>query len=202
MSGSALRGFRPLTDSLMFRDADSPLMRPLRPIAWGLLLATIALAIVAYAQLPDRIPMHLGIDGRPGSFREKGLFSWFLLPGMALLLQLLLEGVTIALPSKPHLFNFPDKARFLALPAEYRAPVIREMQAMLDATAVGMQALMLSVIYTLWRAAMGARGGPGSAIITVGAVILSPLLLLWLLRVTAAVDREERRWREAGSPTP
>ena len=51
-----------------------------------LLLCMIGAALAVWPDLPDRIPVHFGIDGRPDGWAEKSLTSWFLLPGVAVAL--------------------------------------------------------------------------------------------------------------------
>ncbi len=168
-------------------------MRPLRFVSWGVLLATIAFSVAVYDDLPVRIPMHLGFGGQPGNFQPRELWSWFLLPASALLVQVLLTAIAAMLPTRPHLFNFPEKDRFLALPKERQAPVIREMVVMMDATAIGIQALMLLVVLQLWEAANGIRSTFGFLAVPISALLLTPVILLLVARVSAAVKREETR---------
>ncbi len=168
-------------------------MRPLRFVSWGVLLATIAFAVGVYGDLPSRIPMHLGLRGEPGNFQPRSVWSWFLLPAIALLVQIMLTVIAEMIPRRPHLFNFPEKKRFLALPKERQAPVVREMVLMLDATAIGVQGLMLLVTLQLWEAANGIRSTFGFLAVPVSALLLTPAILLLTRRVSAAVEREEKR---------
>jgi uncharacterized membrane protein len=171
-------------------------VRPLRLLSWTLLAILLLLAAVSYAGLPDRIPEKLAIDGRVTRDAAKTVWRWFLLPGIALVLQLLFEGIGAMLPSRPQWFNFPEKERFLALPREFQAPVIAEMRTLLDIALFGIQLLFLVIQYQLWAAAQG-RGTSGLIIAAaVLPVLLTPMTLFWLTRVTSALEREEARYRD------
>lgn len=172
----------------------------LRTLSWAAVAILIVFAVVAYAGLPDSVPAQVGPDGTVARYEAKSLFSWLLLPAIALATHLLIQGIGAMLPSRPHWFNFPDKDRFLALPRAYQGPVIVEMRTMLDITALGVSTLMLAIQFQLWRTALG-QGTPGMMIaVAIAPVVLSPAILIWLTRINSALDREEARWRAAGSP--
>ena len=129
----------------------------------------------------------------------KSLGGWFLLPLIALAVHLLMAVVSALIPSRPHLFNFPAKARFLSLPSEFQGPVIVEMQTMLDIVMVGTNALMLVIQFQLWRTALG-QHSPGIMIaILIVPVLLTPLMFLRLSRITTVLEQEEKRWKASGT---
>jgi hypothetical protein len=99
------------------------------------------------------------------------------------------------LPRRPHWFNFPDKERFLALPPAYQAPVIEKMRFMLDVAALGVVVTFLSVQLMMWRSATGQPLG-ALRLLPFAGVLLTPLLLLLVLRVQDATERQEKRYRE------
>jgi uncharacterized membrane protein len=170
-------------------------VRPLRFVSPVITLLVVTFAVTAYGDLPSRVPMRLGVDGIPGNFQERSLWSWFLFPAIAVALQVLFSVLTRIIPRRPELFTFPEKDRFRALPRENQAPVVREMILMLDATAIGVQGLMLLVLVQLWDAARGAAPGAGIIMIPVAALLLAPVILLLVGRVSAAVEREEKKLR-------
>lgn len=174
-------------------------MRLMRLGAWLVLSFHIVCAVLAYGALPPEIPTHIAFDGTPGSFAPRSLGSWFLLPAIAVAMQLLLEAIARALPGRPQLFNFPEKARFLALPPAHRTPVITEMVGVLDLAAFGVQAILLLVLGMLWDAAIGASSTSGSLLLLIGGVALTPALMLRIRRVSLTVAREELRMAGAAA---
>ncbi|MDQ8161260.1 MAG: hypothetical protein P3C10_01615 [Gemmatimonadota bacterium] len=108
------------------------------------------------------------------------------------------RGRTRLLPRNPSLFNFPDKARFLALPAEYQPPVVAVMRTTLDVTASGVAITMGLVQVLLWRAAFGTVPRGAQVVLLLLTLLLGPGILLSVTRVSAAVEAAERRLRDAG----
>lgn len=175
-------------------------MRPLRLVAWGLIVLLLLFAAASYAGLPEQIPAKVGLDGKVSRMAAKSIGGWFALPLIALAVHLLVSGVSALIPSRPHLFNFPEKTRFLALPGEYQGAVIVEMRTMLDIVLVGTNALMLVIQFQLWRTALG-HHSPGMMIATLLVpVLMTPLILLRLSRVTTVLETEEKRWKASVTP--
>ena len=173
-------------------------MRIARLGAWLLLAMHIAFAVLAFGALPEQVPMHIGLGGEPGNFARRSAWSWSLLPALALLLQLLLSALVPLIRRRPQLFNFPEKARFLALPEADRAPVIAEMVRVLDVCALGVQALLVLVLGQLFEAAQGERSVFGALAVPLFAVLLTPTLLVLVARVSGAVERAEAGARGQG----
>jgi uncharacterized membrane protein len=59
-------------------------------ITLALFVLLLAYTAQVYASLPERIPTHFGIDGRPNSWMPRELGAW-VLPGFAVLLTLILR---------------------------------------------------------------------------------------------------------------
>ena len=153
-------------------------LRPLSVASWALVLVS-ALAVML----------------SPSALRAVGI-----VPLMMILLQVLLEALRAHLPEHPDSFNFPDKEDFLRLPDEFRAPVIRQMQWMLDATALVMQVALIVVLGSLWLKANG-RGSPAVTLLPILlGVFTTPGIFLLLSRVTNALEEQMKEWRAAGSP--
>ncbi len=174
-------------------------MRPLRTLSWGLLLAMIALAAATYGDLPDRIPVHLGFSGQADRWASKSFVQWFLPCGIAVVTLTLLDVIGSLMPKRPDLLNIPDKEQLLRLPRRYQSPVMVEAQRMMDATAVGVMALILMVQWMMVRAATGARGGLGLAPHFVPFALVITLLL-FVTRISSALDAAVKRWKQDGSP--
>lgn len=171
----------------------------MRFVSWGLLLALIAHAVATYGALPELVPTHLDLAGRPDRFSERSIMGWFLLPTIGLLLLLLFEVLTAIMPDRPHLINIPDKERFLALPRRWQAPVIAEVIQLVDVSAAGVIAVFGLVQWQLARIALG--GATGAGVLTfIAPMFLTVGLLLLVSRVTTALESAEKAWRAAGAP--
>lgn len=159
----------------------------------------VAFAGAVYDALPDRIPSHFDFSGAATTFRARTVWSWFDLPLIGVACWALLAGVSRALPSHPHLFNFPEKERFLKLPREYHAPVVAQMQAMLDLVALSTALLFLGIQVMAWRVAMGGESGAFGYLPLVALLVVPLVPLVWLPRLNRAVEEQERRWKQATS---
>lgn len=172
-------------------------MPPLRRIAWSMIALLLLFAGASYAGLPDQIPTKVDLNGNVVRIAAKSLGGWFLLPLIALAVHLLVAGVGALIPSRPHLFNFPEKERILSLPREFQGPVIIEMQTMLDIVLLGTNTLMLVIQFQLWRTALGQHSSGLLLATLIIPVLLTPLTLLRLSRITTVLEHEEKRWKDA-----
>jgi len=175
-------------------------MRILRVLPWSLLLALFVFAAATWGSLPDEVPMRLNAAGEATSSVAKTYFSWFGLPLIALGTHLLLYGLSRLLPSHPHLFNHPDKERFLRLPPAWRASVIVEMQGLLDLTSVAVMVTMLIVQWSLWQTARGTPAAYAIPLVILSTVLITPMVLIYSSRIGTAIDAASKRWQAAGSP--
>jgi uncharacterized membrane protein len=174
-------------------------MRPLRFIAWGLVLALFAFSFATYGGLPPEIPVHMRLDGTVDRLAHRSALRWFTPAVGALLLLLLFEVMARMLPSRPGMVNIPDKERLLRLPRRFQAPVLAEVVNLLVASAVLVVAVFGAIQWEFQRVATASgRGNP--ALILLMPMGLTIGLLLLVTRVTSALDRADRAWREAGSP--
>lgn len=174
--------------------------RILHVLNLGLLGALFAGSVAAFPALPAEIPAHFDLGGRVTRWTTATAFSWFAIPFLALLLSGLMYGIAALLPRSPHLFNFPEKKDFLALPAAYRAPVIDEMQRFIYILTTPLIALFGSIQWTVYRTA---TGGDPRALIPVMLVLslaLAPFSLAYgLPRIRRALRTQiERHAREEG----
>ena len=170
----------------------------IRILPWVVVGIHFLLAIAVYPTLPPRVPTHLDFSGVVTATSATSWWSWLLLPVVSAATTGLLAVISGYLPRNPSLFNFPDKARFLALPTEYQPPVVAAMRTTLDITAIGVAVIMGCVQGLLWRAAFG--GVPQSAhlVLLLLTLFLGPGILLSVSRVSSAVDAAEERLRDQG----
>lgn len=164
----------------------------------GLLTAVLIVgSALVWPELPDRVPGHFGAGGEVTRWDNPSLLSWFGPAILGLALVGMIYGLARLLPGRPHLFNFPDKDRFLALPAAFRAPVIRRMLDLLYGLATMMLLLFALIQWVRFRTAHGADPEPYVAAILILSVATTPLLLaVWLPRIQREVDRQVERERQ------
>ncbi|MDO8896034.1 MAG: DUF1648 domain-containing protein [Bacteroidales bacterium] len=84
-------------------------------IGWGLLAVIWFFAIYGYVYLPETIPVHFDIAGKPDGYGNK--ISILFIP---FLTTALLAGMTI-LNNYPHIFNYPVKITELNVVRQYRS---------------------------------------------------------------------------------
>ena len=170
----------------------------------AMLLAALWLgSVLAWPHLPPRIPTHFGFSGKADSWAETTLLSWFGLPLLALVIVLLNVVLTRRLPRRPGLFNLADKQRFLALPSEYQAPVIRRIQDFLHWISAQLALLFGLVQWAVYRTAQGADTRTYMLFILILSLAVFPVLLLWSSsRVEAEIARQFRRFQQQVGPEP
>jgi uncharacterized membrane protein len=167
-------------------------------LPWVVLMGLVAFSAATYAGLPDDIPSKISTQGVVTQTAPKSVFNWFVLIGIAGLTQGFLTWISVTLPRKPELFNFSEKEKFLRLPEEFRPPVIVHMQFALDIIGTCTMLTIAYVQWMLWRTATGHPVGLGLAGLMISTVVIAPVAFLLVGRVSAEVDIQERRAREAG----
>ena len=175
-------------------------MRITRVLPWVALAIIVVFSLAVYPTLPSTIPRSLDFSGRITHTTSRSPWAWGLLPVVALLTQLLLESIRRALPRKPELFNFPGKDDLLKLPQEMRAPIIVTMQWFMDVVSCMTLALLFAAQLMMWHTARGGTSGTASIVLTLLCVLMTPLLLLLLQRVTTQVDAAKRAWESRRNP--
>ena len=173
-------------------------MSKTRILPWVVLLGLIAFSAATYAGLPPKIPTNIASRGVITHTETKSLFNWFLLVGITALTQALLTWLTFLLPRHPHLFSFSEKEKFLKLPKEHQSPVIVRMQFAMDIIGTLTVLALASVQWMIWRTATGHPMGLGLAGLIGFTVVIGPIAFLLVGRVSAEVDIQQRRAREAG----
>lgn len=71
------------------------------------------------------------------------------------------------------------------------------MQTMLDIVLLGTSTLMLVIQFQLWRTALGQHSSGLLLATLIIPVLLTPLTLLRLSRITTVLEHEEKRWKDA-----
>ena len=176
----------------------SPLQ--LRTVVWasrllvGVVVAHGVFAAAVFTRLPQRIPVHFGVNGAPDAFASPGLSSWFLMVIVSAVLALAIGLVSLSLfRIPPKWLNLPRKAAFLALPEADRRAVLGSVAAftMLLGATVCLGLFAIHVVVAL--AALGViEAFPIAApFVIVGAVFVE--LIIMFIRVSAAVETATAR---------
>ncbi len=113
-----------------------PFMNVVAMLAGVLGLAAMwATALALWPRLPERIPVHFDLAGRPDRWARTSFLGWFGLPltfsGMGMLFALVGAFVRRAVVRRPQLLNVPYKAAFVNLPVEARLRAVRPLGALL-----------------------------------------------------------------------
>lgn len=113
-----------------------------------------------YPRIPDRFPIHFDLAGTPDGWANKSIATWFMLPGCATgisVLLVLIGWVLIPLLAahSPEFINIPNKARFLKLSADDRVRTMQPMTSLLTLVAALVTMLFGSLLEQTARVAVG-----------------------------------------------
>ena len=181
-------------------------MKPMTPFRrWTMLTSALLVTMAGFSlwnfrTLPARYPIHFDLSGHPDRFAKGGSLEWFMLLGIALVVNALFFALATGLRKvDPALMNVPDKKRFLALPAERKAVVIEHLATMPLVIAFVVD-LMMSALYVILNEVAHQRMEPPSAapvltfVLTIAGVIVGGALRFrqLLAREIAAQDDVSR----------
>jgi uncharacterized membrane protein len=153
------------------------------------------LAIAAWPELPDRIPMHFDAAGRPDGRAPRSPWLWFGLPafasGLGAWFGLVLPRflVTAARRNSGWL-NMPDAKRFRALPEASRLRAVEPVATALGCMALLLQGLFGWIVHGIATVASGTASTlPSTPVLgfEVGIVATAG----WLLVVSRRVEARE-----------
>ena len=160
----------------------------------ALVIAMIAGSVLAYPELPARIPTHFDISGRADAWSDRGVTSWFMLPAIAVLVVCLLQFSQSLLLKKPALLNLPNKEEYLALPEEGKRAVLVHVRGMLAMTTTMMLLIFGLIQLSIWRQAHGHATTTLLMFVLIFGVMSTPLMLgVFLPRIQGAIEEQRRR---------
>lgn len=167
----------------------------LRALPWLLWVTLVLFSVATYSTLPEQIPQHLNAAGEVTRTMPRAFWSWLLLPAIAGATLGLLSWSGAFVARRPQYFNFPEKERFLKIPAEFHGPVLVRMRETLDVTGVFLIVVMGYVQFMMWRSAQGANVQGMSLGLIVGTILFAPGIIFLTSRVNSSVDEAEKRWK-------
>jgi len=151
----------------------------------ALLVCLVWVVLYFSNELPDKIPVHFGLDGTPDRWSGKG--DLMIILAVVLGVNALFYLFIIAIPwlrKHPALLNIPGKDRFLALPLEKQRAYWDLLKEFMAGIAVSMNILFLTAIWGTIRVGLGEAEKlpawsiwPGLLLVLVVIVIYTPRLL-------------------------
>lgn len=157
------------------------------PARWSLhglaLIAPWVVALWLGASLPDRYPMHFDATGTPDRWAGPGHGEWYLLPGIATFVQLMLFGAgalaRFCALRAPKFVNVPAKAAFVQLPPAARVRCLAPMVDLLAVIAGLVSLLFARIMHGTWQVATGERAtlAPWDALVFIGLILAA---VTWL----------------------
>ena len=144
--------------------------RTLEILAWLLLLATALVPVVYWQEIPERIPMHFGVDGTPDRWANKR--EVWIVPAIAAILHIGLWWLN----RYPHLFNYPVKITEVNARSQY-ALATRLMRIIM----VGVNLLFLYIVVVSLRVAWGRQSEAGWALVLLIFLLLMAIMV-WYWR--------------------
>lgn len=164
------------------------------------LIALVVGSLLAYPSLPERIPTHFDFAGRPDGWSDKGIFSWFLLPILGILMQLLNVGCIWIMRRNSIRINMPDKKLFDELPPEGKQQLVELTETFLYLVFASIQFLFLALLWGAYEIAHGAERVPPLALgvqyLVFAIALLSGPVFLWY--VSARVRHLHRTYVHPG----
>ncbi len=149
----------------------------------------LVVALLVWPSLPQQVPVHLDLQGRPTRWAEASLLVWLAPWLFSALTLLILVGSVLVARRRPSLWNVPNRPSFLALPAHLRALVEARLHRLICWIALLCALCFAGVHAGIYRAARVAEGGGA-----VHLAILLPVLAIIVLsfRESRAIARQIR----------
>jgi uncharacterized membrane protein len=174
-------------------EASPPVKRFFDSVNVGLMVAMVWFSVWAWPRLPDRIPTHFGLDGRPDAWSEPSFWSWFLIPTIAFTLVLGMYGFRALMPRHPNWVNLPDHRRLADLPEAARGPVLEMMSGFLALVQAHLLVIFAIIQLASYRTALGGDSQGAMLLVLLLALLATPVfLVIFFLRFQRAMAVGER----------
>jgi len=168
-------------------------MRLIHTINIALSLALIALSINAYPDLPERIPLHFGLNGEPDRWGSPSLLSWLMLPLIGVATVVFLYITAAVVPRYPKSFNVPDRKKFMELPSHLQQWVMRGILNVMHVLSTTILVTFGGIQYGAWESA---HSGGASSMLTAAIVfslVSTPFVTIAFFAVSQR--RVDAAWR-------
>lgn len=145
------------------------------------------IAVWLGASITGRYPVHFDGWGTPDRWAGPGLDEWYLLVGIASVVQLVVIGAgalgRYCAVHAPDYVNIPAKALFMALPPAARARCLGPMEDLMAIVALLVAALFGRILYGTWQVATGVRETlpPWDVFVMVGLILAA---VIWFSLAT------------------
>ncbi len=163
-------------------------------VAWLLIAILVAGSLLAWGSLPEKIPTHFGISGKPDSWDEKSFWSWFLMPIIALATTILFTWLSRWTLRRPDVINLPNKERLLRLTLDRQRQVVIKMNGIMGWMSVGLNLLFCMIQYSVYRTANGSDEQTLVLAVIISSIVLLPMISLWM--IVAVQSRIDTLYKE------
>jgi uncharacterized membrane protein len=181
-------------------DPSSHLRSPLLLINALLLIGLVGASLYVFPDLPDRIPLHYGIDGEPDRWGRPTLLNWMGLPTVGGACALLTIAIGLIAPSRPGIVNMPGKERLLQLPPNAQRWVLAGLSNAMYLTAACLLIMFAMLQYGGYR---GAVHGDGTelrvAALIIGIAVMPAIALSSIVMVQRRMDTAWKEHRQRAS---
>jgi len=146
-----------------------------------LALTSLAIAIIYWGKLPDVIPTHFGVSGKPDDWQDKSYFWAFLLPG----LQALMSAGFIFLYWKPQYSDMPTTLWLMTMEKHKQEHAFELIRTMLVGTGLWVGVLLTYMVYAMNQSALNEGLGMNPWLL----LLVVAGMLIWLAWWTVKVYR-------------
>ncbi|HEX6693345.1 MAG TPA: DUF1648 domain-containing protein [Longimicrobiales bacterium] len=159
-----------------------------------LAVALVGLCALWYSGMPDRIPIHFDLAGRPDGWGSRA--SFIVLPLIGLLVAGSMAAIGRAAVRNPGLMNIPGKATLLELAPEAQREALEPVKVMMDLMATLILLLFHVVCASTYRASQGHDvsnliGLPLYALIA--AMLIAPVWMMIAMKRLLAARQQQMR---------
>ena len=160
---------------------------------WGSLLLLLGYAAAVFDILPERIPLHFDVTGRPDAWTELSMENWLFFPLLAFICCALLYIFGLLVPSlrrRPEILIVPFKRRFLELTDKQRAPVFKLVAGAVFQVILPTNLLFFWIQRETFKVNLGAKQSRMIwEALGVWAIVVAVIWILFSMRFFAAIRK-------------